>query len=182
MTSSQCRLEGASVGSVPVAPKPGRVGTPGKTPPPLSDPRQEPEGPEEEPSGKEELLGEEEPQQPPRRLQERRAQVKLKPGQLETGTAEFLHRQKELSSRRCYLRNFWYAAGEAALLVIPKQFQDCPVSRPQTGQFQGDAVQAPPTERGKLNCTRLASGCVQFLAFRCLPSSPHVCCCICRYI
>ena len=46
-------------------------------------------------------------------LQRRRAELGLRPGQLETSAAELLHRAKELSGRRSYLTNFWYAVGEA---------------------------------------------------------------------
>ena len=46
-------------------------------------------------------------------MQRRRAELGLRPGQLETSAAELLHRAKELSGRRSYLTNFWYAVGEA---------------------------------------------------------------------
>ena len=35
----------------------------------------------------------------------------LRPGQLDPQTAEIGHRMRELSGRKAYLRNFWYAAG-----------------------------------------------------------------------
>lgn len=83
--------------------------------PPFLDPNQEPEGPEEhERQGEGEAAG----KGRLRQLQEKRAKAGLLPGQLDTTTAEILHRQKELKSRRMYLQNFWYAAG--ASLRPPK--------------------------------------------------------------
>lgn len=42
---------------------------------------------------------------------EERTRRGLKPGQLDPETADFAHRLRELTGRRSYLRNFWYAAG-----------------------------------------------------------------------
>ena len=42
---------------------------------------------------------------------DQRSKRGLKPGQLDPETAEFAHRARELSGRRSYLKNFWYAAG-----------------------------------------------------------------------
>ena len=36
----------------------------------------------------------------------------LAPGELDSGSSQWAHRQKELLSRRLYMKNFWYAAGE----------------------------------------------------------------------
>jgi len=81
---------------------PPRPQTAPKPLPPILDPRQEPEGPEDEKS-----------------KERRKRRQGLRPGQLDMGTASLLHRQKELSSRRCYLQNFWYAAGEHFKLLPP---------------------------------------------------------------
>lgn len=68
--------------------------------PPYADPRQEPEGPVYQGG-----------------LKEKRAAEALRPGQLDTVTQALLNRQKELASRRCYLRNFWYAVGMSDCLA-----------------------------------------------------------------
>ncbi len=39
----------------------------------------------------------------------------LAPGELDSGSSQWAHRQKELLSRRLYLKHFWYAAGEWGL-------------------------------------------------------------------
>ncbi len=44
-------------------------------------------------------------------LAEKRERMGLRPGQLDPQTAEIGHRMRELSGRKAYLRNFWYAAG-----------------------------------------------------------------------
>lgn len=65
--------------------------------PPILDPSQEPEGQVAKPGDS---------------LEKRRAAQGLRPGQMDAVTQGLMNRQKELSSRRAYLRNFWYAAGK----------------------------------------------------------------------
>jgi phenylpropionate dioxygenase-like ring-hydroxylating dioxygenase large terminal subunit len=47
---------------------------------------------------------------PKETLQDKRAKLGLRPGQLDN-SHELIHRQKELAGRRSYLQNFWYAVG-----------------------------------------------------------------------
>ena len=85
--------------AVPTIPDPAEVLPP--FPDPRENPNQEPEGPVAPPC---------EPIGSP--LQKRRAEAGLRPGQLDLSAAEILNREKELSERRSYLQNFWYAAGK----------------------------------------------------------------------
>ena len=43
---------------------------------------------------------------------------RLAPGELDTGVNQWAHRQKELLSRRLYLKDFWYAAGEWGTICL----------------------------------------------------------------
>lgn len=87
-------LEENSIVTAP--PKPKR---PVRPLPPILDPSQEPEG---------------EVGQPGDSLAKKRATQGLRPGQMDAVTQALMNRQKELSNRRAYLRNFWYAAGETS--------------------------------------------------------------------
>ena len=51
------------------------------------------------------------PKQRKETLQDKRARLGLRPGQLDN-SLELIHRKKELAGRRSYLQNFWYAVGE----------------------------------------------------------------------
>lgn len=104
---------------------PPRPQTAPKPQPPILDPRQEPEGPDDGKSGS-----------------SRKRRQGLRPGQLDLGTAGLLHRQKELSSRRCYLSNFWYAVG------ISEQLKDKPLGV----EILGEKVVLFRDAQGKVIC------------------------------
>lgn len=59
---------------------------------------------------------------------EERTRRGLKPGQLDPETADFAHRLRELTGRRSYLRNFWYAAG-ARPRRLAQRMRSCTVQR-----------------------------------------------------
>ena len=101
---SVCKCSAVEASSVVTAPpKPKK---PLRPLPPILDPSQEPEG---------------ETAKPGDSLEKRRAAQGLRPGQLDVVTQGLMNRQKELSNRRAYLRNFWYAAGKS-LPVLSKPF------------------------------------------------------------
>ena len=63
-----------------------------------------------------------EPEAPPAPgvdVERRREGRRLAPGELDTGGSQWAHRQKELLSRRLYLKDFWYAAGGQKLPLGP---------------------------------------------------------------
>ncbi|KAK9837299.1 hypothetical protein WJX81_004912 [Elliptochloris bilobata] len=87
-----------------VEPRSATVVAPPKPEAPAEAPEAAPPAPQPERIGARPPAG-------PSALVDQRVKRGLKPGQLDPETADFAHRMRELTGRRSYLLNFWYAAG-----------------------------------------------------------------------